>query len=73
VKERHRGLVPLLDGPAVAARLAQADDPGALEGVDVVIEARGRLSEELGDLHRGAWLLAEQLDHPQAERVCERA
>jgi hypothetical protein len=38
----------------------------------VVVEPRGRLAEQLGDLLGGARLLGEQLEHAQAQRMRER-
>src|SRR6185312_1922290 len=68
--ERYR--VPLLGGAAILARFGEAEQAGALERGDVMIEPRRRLPQQVGDLFRRARRFGEHLDQAESQRVGQR-
>jgi hypothetical protein len=67
------GFVPLLDGAAILSRFREAEQSGALECGDVMVQAGRRLAEAFGDLFRGPRSFGEELHEAEPERVGEGA
>ena len=65
--------VLLLDGSPLRAPFPDAKDPGAGEGVHVVVEPRARHAESLRDLADCPRAFGEDLEKLQAQRVGEGA